>query len=438
MRQPSCGCPSIAASAMRAFACAALLLTIDARAGDFLGAAELKSLIVGNTVSFHNLVTGWKSRSYFDPDGTVATGDEHLVFARRWRIGDDGMLCVATGERETCVRVERGSKGTYTIVWNGQRVRTWLAVATGRPTSGFASVWSRIVLFDSLTFPGSLYKPFLPPREQGMAVRIGGILTLPPGADQVPAVVLTHGCGGISIAQRAWAGTLLRFGVATLIVDSFRGRGIREICTGKQSVNVASVLTDAFRALDYLAAEPRVDSSRIAILGASYGGRTALWSANERIRQRYSRGKARFAAHLAFYPANCYLTLADEAEVGAAPIRIFHGTADDWIPLAGCKAYVERLRRAGRNVALLEYAGARHSFDLPGTGSVNSWPQALNPTHCAFVERDGKIVDAATGNEFSLDAKCVSRGATTGYDAAAHRQAIEDVRTFLGVQFGLH
>jgi len=437
MGQPSCGCPSIAASAMRALACAALLLCIDARAGDLLGSAELKRLIVGNTVSFHNLVTGWKSRSYFDPDGTVATGDEYLVFARRWRIGDDGTLCVATGEREACVSVERGSKGTYSIVWNGKRVRTWLAVAKGRPTSGFASVWSRIVLFDSLTFPGSLYKPFLPRPEQGKPVRVGGILTVPPGADRVPAVVLAHGCFGVSIAQRAWASTLLRFGIATLIVDSFRGRGIREICTGKQAANVASVLTDAFRALEYLAAQPRVDAARIAILGASYGGRTALWTANERIRQRYSRGNARFAAHLAFYPANCYLTLADEAEVGDAPIRLFHGTADDWIPLAGCKAYVERLLRAGRNVALLEYAGARHSFDVPGTASFKSLPQALNPTHCAFVERDGKIVDAATGDEFGLDAKCVSRGATTGYDAAAHRQAIEDVRTFLSAQFSL-
>jgi len=52
------------------------------RTGDFLGAAEPESLVVGNTVSFHNLVTGWKSRSHFDPDGAAATGDEFSLDAK--------------------------------------------------------------------------------------------------------------------------------------------------------------------------------------------------------------------------------------------------------------------------------------------------------------------------------------------------------------------
>ena len=68
---------------------------------------------------------------------------------------------------------------------------------------------------------------------------------------------------------------------------------------------------------------------RIALMGFSFGGRTALWASQLRFQQRYDRGPSRFAAHLAFYPSNCHIRLADEDRVSDAPIRIFHGAADE-------------------------------------------------------------------------------------------------------------
>ena len=68
-------------------------------------------------------------------------------------------------------------------------------------------------------------------------------------------------------------------------------------------------------------------------------------------------------AHLAFYPNNCFIRLADEDRVSDAPIRIFHGAADDATVIDRCREYVARLRDAGKDVALFEYAGAKHWFD---------------------------------------------------------------------------
>jgi dienelactone hydrolase len=73
--------------------------------------------------------------------------------------------------------------------------------------------------------------------------------------------------------------------------------------------------------------------------------------------------RSRFAAHLAFYPTSCHIRLADEDCVGDAPIRIFHGTADDAAIIDRCREYVARLRNTGKDVALSEYAGAKHWFD---------------------------------------------------------------------------
>jgi dienelactone hydrolase len=395
--------------------------------------------MIGNTVRFHHLATSWRAMAYFDPGGTALVGDEHIVLGGTWRINADGTHCVAIkgSSRERCARVQSNTDGTYSPVAGGKPVMTWVAVSKGKPLSGFAAVTSEVVSFSSLTFSGELFKPFMPPVEEGKPTRISGILTLPPGADRIPAVILAHGSGGVSPGQRAWAGTLNKLGIATLIVDSFEGRNIREIYTGKRFVNVASVIVDAYRALDFLAANPRIDAARIAILGASFGGRTALWTSNVRFRERYGKGPANFAAHLAFYPP-CYVTLADEPNVSSAPIRVFHGTADDWIPIAPCRTYVDRLRRAGKDADLLEYAGAPHSFDQPNLPAARTLPDALNPTNCALVERDGQIVDPATGGEWDIGAPCVSRGATVGYDAEAHRKVVEYVQGFLRILFRMN
>jgi len=416
-------------------ATAAFLLCGEARAQTLLSAAELEKLMIGNTIRFHHLVTGWRGLTYFDSDGSALVGDAHIVFAGTWRIDSDGTHCVALGERPNCARVQSNGDGTYSPIASGKPVMTWDAVSKGKPLSGFAAIQSERVSFSSLTFPGERLSPFMPAADKGKPTRISGILTLPAGGARVPAIVLMHGCGGVSPpAQFPWAGALNRLGAATLIVDSFRERNVREVCTGLQSVNVASVIADAYHALDFLAVHPRIDSSRIAILGASFGGRTALWTSNDRLRQLYGKGSARFAAHLALYPA-CYVTLADETNITSAPIRVFHGTADDWTPIGACRAHVDRLRQAGKDAALLEYAGARHAFDVLRSPAVRTFPEAINPTNCALLEQDGRVVDPATGSEWDAGAKCFSRGASVGYDAEAHRKVVEDVQGFLKTLF---
>ena len=61
----------------------------------------------------------------------------------------------------------------------------------------------------------------------------------------------------------------------------------------------------------------------------------------------------------------------------------------------------------------------------------------LSPGNCAFVEQDGKIIDPETGREAGIDAPCVTRGVSIGYNAEAQRQAVEDVEEFLRTVFEL-
>lgn len=137
-----------------------------------------------------------------------------------------------------------------------------------------------------------------------------------------------------------------------------------------------------------------------------------------------------FAAYLPFY-AYCSFRLTDDDRMTDRPIRIFHGAADDYVPVATCREYAERLGRAGADVRLTVYPGAYHMFDNPDLAPVFI-RELQNPARCFIEERPGGVlVNRDTGRPPDWNDACASRGATVGYNAAAHRRAIEQVREFL-------
>lgn len=294
---------------------------------------------------------------------------------------------------------------------------------------------SETVEFESLDLPGRLWDPFMPPLDRGRPVTISGLLTIPATGTPAPAVVIAHGCGGVGGAEMSWVGDLADAGIASLIVDSFGGRGIQQICSGEETINVFSPIIDVYRAAELLDEHPYVDGSRLALMGFSFGGRTAIWSAFTRFQKTYD-GRP-FAGYAAFYPSTCYIRLQDEAQVSGGPIRLFHGTADNWTPIGQCQQMIDRMSAGGADAGIFPYEGAGHSFDNPGLawGVEHRSLVNLSPRGCEFVERDGVIIDVDTGNVAGVDSTCVEKGVTYGYDASAREAARTDLLDFLGLLF---
>jgi dienelactone hydrolase len=261
-------------------------------------------------------------------------------------------------------------------------------------------------------------------------------LSVPNGSGRVPAVIVLHSCGGVTSDITGWARELDHMGYAALVVDSFTGRGVNEICTGHTSVSVGSRLADLFRAQELLATHPRVDPQRIGVLGFSHGGWVALWASHAQYQRRFMRGTgAPPAAYGAFYPVGCNARLLNEADVAGGPVRIFQGTDDDWTTIDHCREWVARRRAAGKDVSLVEYDGALHAFDVSFYARPRRFRDVVNPSGCRMIQQaDGTFVDEA-GKPFSGASPCMTRGASVGYDARAHRQAIDDLETFFKQAF---
>lgn len=192
----------------------------------------------------------------------------------------------------------------------------------------------------------------------GPGAPIQGYLTRPSGRGPFPAVVLMHSCLGLPANRRLIADALALSGYVALFVDDFASRGIRETC----AVDFAEALPDAFGALAFLARRPDVDASRIAAVGYSQGGDTALEIASSRFASAFAvPDGAKFKAAAAFYPpcdnlGDARLTM---------PTLILVGALDDVTPAADCRRLAKAQPGEGSRLKLVVYPGARHGFDNP-------------------------------------------------------------------------
>lgn len=281
---------------------------------------------------------------------------------------------------------------------------------------------------------------FLTGAKEGKPTTVAGVLRIPrPGTDRLPAVILVHGAGGIGGNVDYWQQQLNDIGVATFMLDDFAGRGIDNTLVDQTKLDHLSAIIDVYRALALLAAHPRIDPSRIAVMGFSRGAQVAIYASLTRFQKMYGPEGLSFAAYLAFYTPCNTRYIGDEA-VSDKPIRLFHGTADDYNPVAPCRTYVERLRKAGKDVQLTEYPDAHHVFDNPllkeAPVAFSTWQTRRR---CTLQEESpGRIVNAETKQPFTYTDPCVDYGPHIAYNRAALSAATQAVKDFLRATFSMN
>ncbi len=176
------------------------------------------------------------------------------------------------------------------------------------------------------------------------------------GNRPVPLVVMLEGQGGTSLTQRSpWVSWFLDRGIAVAQMRSAALRGRHDWlaagCTLGYAIDARDVLELARHE------QPRIDTTRFALLGSGRGGTEALNSASYFGRD----GLAMPAAVFAFAPGCAGWCPVDYAPDGQTDIHIFYGQDDPWgrhrDTLDRCRA------QAGGRIATHIIPGAGHGFE---------------------------------------------------------------------------
>jgi dienelactone hydrolase len=264
----------------------------------------------------------------------------------------------------------------------------------------------------------------------------------------LPALVLMHGSGGLQGATgdniRKWADAFAGWGIASLVVDSFGPRGLTSTGADLSRLSAWAHLADAFAALKVLGSDPRIDRSRIGIVGWSRGGGAAFNSTLESLRKSMIKDELKFALHVAFYgPANSQYR---DRATDLSPVMFLHGEADDYVPIGPVREFSGWLRDKGNPVTFVSYPKAAHDFDVERSPLHYDKNLEAGQSCDLVVELPSTRVlrmnhhDNPRTNLDEVRAylrSCATHGVHLGVNVAARADAVEKVRAFLRQNFQL-
>lgn len=243
-------------------------------------------------------------------------------------------------------------------------------------------------------------------------------LDIPEGGGPFPAVVLMHGCGGLSPSRAPfnWRKVFREMGYATMIIESFTPRGWpANICTKEPEVAYAGQndrRAEAQAAAKMLRKLPFIKRDAIVLMGFSHGAGTSMFVAQRTpgVAASYDddQRSEQFNALIAAYPwcGTPNTELQFQAKPVPIPLLILAGDQDAVTPAEFCRRYTaSRAPISDGNVELRLYSGAAHSFD-------SSLPLTV-ATLCG-----------------GLDGKCGLK-AFVGHHEPSFQQAQKDVAAFL-------
>jgi dienelactone hydrolase len=246
------------------------------------------------------------------------------------------------------------------------------------------------------------------------------------------AVVIVPGSDGLSAAKEgAYAERLLRRGIAVMVFDPLRPRGIENLLSNPAALSDAAMVEDLRAALDLMAADRRIDANRIGGLGTSRGASVLMAGASR-------LGPDRLKALALPYP---FCSHPWRLAGGSRPPQVLMLLAghEDEVSNDACLD-LAKLYVADNVVLTIEVLpGAYHGFDA---GSPGAAMPIANAKACPLipVEADGSfrtdVIPGAPPNAattvklVSAMRGCIGEGAHWGETPGSREHALARVTSF--------
>jgi dienelactone hydrolase len=176
-----------------------------------------------------------------------------------------------------------------------------------------------------------------------------------------PAVLVLHDWTGEQEYTRVRAEMLARLGLVAFAADLY-GAGVRPTGddaaaeAGKYYGDLPLLRRRVRAAYDVLASDPRVDPSRIVVIGYCFGGSASI---------EFARTGAALAGAVSFHGG---LVTHEPADVESirTPLLVLTGADDPVVPDEAVVAFEDELRQnPAIDWQIVLYSGAPHAFTLP-------------------------------------------------------------------------
>ena len=252
--------------------------------------------------------------------------------------------------------------------------------------------------------------------------------------DNLPMVLGINGSKNWASHHLEYLAMFREMGYATFELHSFNSRNVESTVGSQTQVTTAMMILDAYRALEKLRYDPRINADNVAMIGWSLGGGAVLFSAWKPIMDAISPS-LRFKAHLSFYPP-CLVDL-DLVSFSSSPIHILIGELDNWVSSEACEDLVYKLNEEGVNINIDVYEGSHHGFDREGPLYIEK--NGYKTGECHFNMRsDGALLM----NLFNIPmttpfrqkvalAMCAKRGPTIGGNSKARENSFKFAKNFM-------
>jgi dienelactone hydrolase len=266
---------------------------------------------------------------------------------------------------------------------------------------------------------------------RGKSERIWGHLSFPatPQA-KVPLMLIMHSSGGIHARDWFFAQTLNDMGVATFVLDSFGPRGLTKVYEHKLSFQEREQAIDALSALETLRKDARIDLKRLAAMGRSLGGQTAIRLALKASRTQLRKEGPPLSLALAITPG-CTSQPRHGELTRQTEVWLFLAERD-FAPYQRCITYVDKMKAARGDAHYKLYPDTFHTFDGSAkpvwTANQEVYAKCANdrirPGYSIRLDSGAALRTRKDWDQFF--AGCVTRGAWVGGNPEATRQLDQD------------
>lgn len=193
-------------------------------------------------------------------------------------------------------------------------------------------------------------------------------------AKKVPGIIVVHQWKGLGEYEKGRTEMLAKEGYVTLAADIY-GKGVRPNTfeTAAKESGIYKGNRSLFRqrllaAYNELKKNPRVDTSKIIVMGYCFGGTGAL---------ELARSGVELVGSVSFHGALENPQPQDAKNI-KGNVVVYHGAIDPYVPQKEVDGFLKEMNEAKVDYQFIAYANAVHSFTEKAAGNDNSKGAAYN------------------------------------------------------------